>query len=151
MTANLRTLTKEKRESPMKRLPMPAKALAAMKKIAFAILSVTLLMLFAAPAEAQCPAVGAATGCGVTITITGSSGNFVATFAGGGTANGNPFDGAGGEDVLVGIQNNSSVAVGAIILSAPSVGGFDNLFQFETPAPGDGPCFFNNDDCFLTP
>ncbi|HXY16403.1 MAG TPA: hypothetical protein VEI26_18070, partial [Terriglobales bacterium] len=71
--------------------------------------------------------VGSATGCGVVITITGTSGHLVATVTGSGTANGNPYD--GDEDELVGIQNNTgtmangvltgAVSIGAIRLSAP--------------------------------
>ena len=65
MTPNLLTLTREKREFAMKRFLMPATALATTKKVAFAILCCTLLMLFAAPAWAdQCsaPTVGVGTG-----------------------------------------------------------------------------------------
>jgi hypothetical protein len=145
MTANLPTLTKEKRELQMKRHLLPTTALS-MRRVVFTILCCTLLLLFAAPAWADpCTAptvgttpagsVGSATGCGLLITVTGSSGSLVATLTGGGTANGNPYDGAGGDDILVGIQNNSSVAVGAIVLSAP-LAETDNPFQFD----GDGPC-----------
>ena len=120
-----------------------------MRRVVFTILCCTLLMLFAAPAWAQAdpcnaPTVGATpagsvgldtTGsCGLIITITGTSGNLVATLTGGGTANNNPYDVS--DDILVGIQNNSSVAVGTIVLSAPLLVGGDNPFQFD----GDGPC-----------
>ena len=115
----------------MKRNPMSVVALASAKKMLLAIFCCAVLMLFSAPAWAvvqadPCAAptigttalpVGSATGCGVLITITGSSGHLVATVTGGGTANGNPYD--GDEDKLVGIQNNSTVTVGAIRLSAP--------------------------------
>jgi len=118
-----------------------------MKRVAFTVLCCTLLMLFAAPAWAQAdpcnaPTVGTPAGavgtdstgsCGLVITITGTSGNLVATLTGGGIANGNPY--AGIDDLLVGIQNNSSVAVGAIVLSAPP-NDVDNVFNFD----GDGPC-----------
>jgi hypothetical protein len=55
MTANLRNLTREKREVPMKRLLMPAATLTTLKKIAFTLLCCTVLMVFAAPAQAQTP------------------------------------------------------------------------------------------------
>jgi hypothetical protein len=149
MTVNLRTLNKEKRDFPMKRFLMPT-APAAMKKMAFTILCVALLLLVAAPAWAADPCspalpVGSATGCGVLITITGVSGDLSATMTGDGTANSNPYDGL--EDILVGIQNNSSAAVGAIRLSASSELSFDNLFQFD----GEGPCGYptgGTHDCF---
>jgi len=133
---------------------MPASALS-IKKVAFAILCCTLLMLFAAPTAAQeqdqCSGlngvpsalpVGSATGCGILIAITGNTGNLVATITVPG--NGNPYDGH--DDWLVGIQNSSSVTVGAIRLSGPDAFGFDK----------DGPCSYvyrlseNEDsaDCF---
>jgi len=116
-----------------------------MKRVVFTILCCTLLMLFAAPAWAtadpcNAPTVGTPAGpvgndtngfCSLVITITGTSGNLVATLTGGNYPY--PYDGS--DDILIGIQNNSSVAVGAIVLSAPLVG-TDNPFQFD----GDGPC-----------
>lgn len=143
----------------MKRNLMPATSLAAMKEIAFAILCVTLLMLVAAPAWAQgdqCSGalpVGTATGCGAIITVTGVDGNGNATFftvAKPGTGNVNPYDGT--DDTLVGIVNNSGQFLNSITISAPPIAGLDNLFAFETPAPGDGPCFFSTDGhnlCFV--
>jgi len=135
MTANLLTLTREKRESPMKRILMSATALS-MKKVAFAILACALLILLAAPAWAAeaadpCTAVSEV-GCGVLITITGTSGNLVATITGSKTS----YD---GDDQLVGIQNNSTnAAVGAIILSGPGIFAFD----------GDGVCnYFTFSGC----
>jgi hypothetical protein len=126
MTANLRTLTMEKTELLMKRFLMPVTALAAMKKIALAILSATLFMLMAAPAWADaCSATEGLPSCGVTITITGTTGNLSATI----TVVGSPYDGQ--DDWLIGITNNSSVNVGTIILSGSS-----NLFAFD----GDGAC-----------
>ena len=81
-----------------------------------------------------CAGVSAPAPCGITITISGSSGHLVATIA-------NPGESYDGEDdQIVGIINNSSVAVGAIRLSsgAPAQEE-DNLFQFD----GDGPaCYF---------
>jgi len=51
MAANLLTLTREKREFPMKRLLMPATTLTTLRKIAFTLLCCTVLMVFAAPAQ----------------------------------------------------------------------------------------------------
>jgi hypothetical protein len=128
MTANHLMLTKKERQ--------PLTALS-MKRVVFAVLSCTLLMLFAAPAWADgdlCQNAGAPYPCGVTIIITGQSGNLVATFGGSGI----PYD--GDEDQMIGIQNSSGVAVGAIILSAPIISTnppyTDNLFAFD----GDGAC-----------
>jgi uncharacterized repeat protein (TIGR01451 family) len=148
MTANLRTLTKEKRELPMKNILMPATALAAMKKLAFAILGVALLMLMAAPAWAQdqCTAalpVGTASGCGALITVTGVDGNGNATFftvMQPNNGNGNPYDGT--EDTLVGIVNNSGQNLNSITLTSPDTT-FGGLFGFD----GDGPCASNPADC----
>jgi hypothetical protein len=113
----------------MKRILMSANALS-LKKVAFAILCMTLLMLVGAPARADvCSDAFNVTSCGVTITITGTSGHLTATLGGSLT----PYDGI--EDQLIGITNNSSVAVGAIVLStSPAVG--EPIFGFD----GDGPC-----------
>ena len=133
MTANLLTLTQEKRELQTKGQLLPATALF-IRRAVYAVLCCTVLMLFAAPAMADVcsTAFPQVPSCGITITITGSSGNLVATFGGTGIA----YD--GDEDQLVGITNNSSVAVGAIILSAPAVTSnppyTSNLFAFD----GDG-------------
>ncbi len=126
---------------------------AATKKMAFAIFCCTLLTLVAVPAWAdQCSApsgdrtgtgsVGSALGpdtCGVVITVTGVDGNGKATFftvAKPGTGNGNPYDAV--EDTLVGIQNNTTSSLRSITLTAPHVGGQDDLFAFDT----DGPCVY---------
>jgi hypothetical protein len=133
MTANLLTLAQEKRELQTKAHLLPATFLS-MKRVVFVVLSCTLLMLFAAPAWADVCSDAfpkQVTACGVTITITGSSGNLVATFGGSGIA----YDGQ--EDQLVGITNNSSVAVGAIVLSAPGSSG-ESLFEFDN----DGACTY---------
>ncbi|MGD0182991.1 MAG: hypothetical protein ABSC15_24525 [Terriglobales bacterium] len=60
-------------------------------KALFAVLCCTVLMLIAAPAKADVcsTAFPQVPSCGVTITITGSSGNLVATFGGSGV----PYDG----------------------------------------------------------
>jgi hypothetical protein len=157
MTANLRTLTKEKRESPMKRFLMPATVLAAIKKIALAILCVTLLMIVAAPAWADpCTAptlgpaatgIGTATGCGAVITVTAVNGGVATAFTVTSVSGtGNPFD-TGLDDTLVGIQNNSTGTLNSINLSSPLTTP-DSLFNFETNPP-DGVCAQNGDDCFL--
>jgi len=105
-------------------------------KALFAVLCCAVLMLIVTPAKADvCSAAfPQVQGCGVTITITGTSGNLIATFGGSGMA----YD--GDEDQLVGITNSSSVAVGAIILSAPSTPNSptNNLFAFD----GDGACTY---------
>jgi hypothetical protein len=108
------------------------------KKMLFAIFCSALLMLFSAPAWAvltdPCLAAGAPAPCGITITISGSSGQLSATIATVGTS----YDGT--DDQIVGIINASTtVTVGAIRLSSPLGGEVDNLFQFD----GDGPaCYF---------
>ena len=146
VTAHLLVLKREKREAPMKRNPMPVVSLLDTGKIFFAVFCCALLMLFAAPAWADpcsaptVPAGAAPTGtvdlavdtCTVLITITGTTGNLTATIATPNPAFPN-YDGS--DDQLVGIQNNSSVTIGAIRLSAPPPGE-DNLFEFD----GDGPC-----------
>jgi uncharacterized repeat protein (TIGR01451 family) len=130
----------------MKKLLMPATPLAAIKKMAFAILCVSLLVLAAAPAWAQTqdqcfgalPLTnpgpnnpGTVTGCGALITVTGVDGNGNATFfTVMNVGNHNPYDGT--EDTLVGVQNNSGAELNSITLSSTTsqIFGFDN----------DGPC-----------
>ena len=164
----------------MKKRSMQVVVLSNTKKMSLKIFCCALLVLFTAPAwgqEEEVPPdpcnsptigtsalpVGSASGCGVLITITGTSGHLVATVSGNGTANGNPYD--GDEDQLIGVQNNSSVTIGAIRLSSPPVSESSqfpytsNLFGFD----GDGPCnyaqFFNSlyeennsaTDCFNDP
>lgn len=51
MTANLRVLTREKREVPVKRLLMSADTLTALKKMTSTLLCCTVLMVLAAPAQ----------------------------------------------------------------------------------------------------
>jgi hypothetical protein len=128
---------------------MPVVSLIDTKKIFFAVFCCALLMLFVAPAWAQDPCTPAkpadegGSACGVLITITGTTGNLTATLTGSGTVNGNPYDGVGGDDELIGIQNSTgAVTIGAIRLSAPpitpSVPFTSNLFAFD----GDGACTF---------
>ena len=134
MNPNLRSVTKEKRELQMMRRLMPATVVAMTTKIAFTLLCCTVLVLVATPARADGDVCSAATSrtCGVTITITGTSGHLTATIVGGGE--GSAYDGS--EDELVGIINNSSAAVGAIVLSGP------DAFGFETGDANDGACVF---------
>jgi hypothetical protein len=145
MTANLLTLTQEKRGLQTKAHLLPATALS-MRRVAFVVLGCTLQMLLAVPARADvCSDKFPGFPCGVTITITNPqsgppSGNLVVTFGGTGV----PYDGV--EDQLVGITNNSSVAVGAIVLSAPVTSG-DPLFAFDN----DGACTFFNNVCNYGP
>jgi len=117
----------------MKKDFMPIVTSASAKKVLFAIFCCTLLMLFTAPAWAQSdpctPALpvlnagnpkGSGPACGVLITVTGTTGNLTATLSGGGTANGNPYD--GDEDELIGIQNNTGVMVNNVLTGAVSIG-----------------------------
>src|SRR5438093_5957863 len=107
------------------------------RNVGFALLCCAVLMVVAAPARADvCTDAGAPAACGVTITISGTSGNLSASIVGGGPTTAYDSD----EDQLVGILNTSSVKVGAIVLSAPLLGS-NNLFQFESPSI-DGPCDF---------
>ena len=137
MTANILTLTKEKSEPRTEGHLLPAAALPSRNWFLLCS-AVLVLMLFTAPARADvCSTAFPVQSCGVTITITGASGHLTATIA----KTGGPYDGV--EDQLVGITNNSSVAVGAIILNAPASSG-ESLFQFD----GDGPCvFFGTSGC----
>ncbi len=112
------------------------------KKVLFAIFCCTLLMLFTAPAWAQegdtCQTAGAPAVCGITITISGATGQLTAAIAPG-AGGGKAYD--GDEDQIIGIINNSSVTVGAIRLSAPPINGppfTSNLFNFD----GDGPACY---------
>ncbi|HYM07397.1 MAG TPA: hypothetical protein VEU11_12620, partial [Terriglobales bacterium] len=128
--------------------------LAAIKKVAFAALCMSLPMLVAAPALAdQCsaPTIGVGTGtvgsapnsdsgdtCGVLITVTqvdphtGAATAFTVTNEG----NGNPYDqtlGNPGEDTLVGVLNSSGGDLTSIPLTSSSNPG---VFAFDS----DGPC-----------
>src|SRR2546429_555929 len=116
-------------------------------KMVFTLFCSVLLIAATAPARADVcsDAFQAATtnpppsGCGVTITVAGTSGSLTATTSVGG----GPYDGL--EDQLVGITNNSSATVGAIVLSGPT--GIEGLFGFD----GDGPCsFFGTGTCGST-
>jgi hypothetical protein len=126
MTTNLRTLMKENRYLQMKRQVLAALSV---KRVAFTILCCATLMSIAAPAWAdQCAGANVNGGsCTVLITITGNTGNLTATISG----SWNPYDNQ--DDQLVGIQNNSSVAVGALVLTGTTA---QDPFGFD----GDGPC-----------
>jgi hypothetical protein len=124
----------------MKKHPMPV-VLIEKKKMLFAIFGCVLLMLFVAPAwgDVCSTAIPAVSGCGAMITISGTRGNLSATIT---LTEFGAYDGS--DDYLVGIQNTSSVAVGAIILSAPSIEGTSNLFAFDH----DGACnYFELQNC----
>jgi len=100
------------------------------------IVAVALLAFAAVPSFAgNCPAVGAATDCGVQINITAQSGGVATAFnvVAGPVGNGNPFDGV--EDTLVGITNNTNAVINSITLTA-SIG--SDAFGFD----GDGICTF---------
>jgi len=76
------------------------------------------------PANAQCPAVGADTTCVTVLTVTDSGVSISTTGQG-------PYDGI--DDALVGVVNNSSLAVVSIALTSIA-----NIFGFD----GDGVVFF---------
>ena len=123
---------------------------AVMKKVAFAILCATLLVLVAASASAttpdpcNSPTVGGVPAgsfpndpdgsCGVLIEVTGTSANTLAATISAGTSG--AYDDV--EDRLVGMKNSSTVTVGAIVLSATVNG--EQIFGFD----GDGPCSFHH-------
>lgn len=84
--------------------------------------------------------VGTATGCGALITVTAVDANgnataFNASFLG----NGNPYD--GGQDLLIGVQNNSGGNLNSINLTSTSLPG---AFAFDS----NGLCAMNPSDCF---
>ncbi|MFY9824596.1 MAG: IPTL-CTERM sorting domain-containing protein [Thermoanaerobaculia bacterium] len=82
-------------------------------------IAISLAMIAAAggPVNAQCPAVGQDTGCGVIITVTDSGASVAVTGQG-------PYDGA--DDTLVGVVNNSSLPVSALgVASGIAVFAFD--------------------------
>jgi hypothetical protein len=100
-----------------------------MKKLLLGILAAGVLCFLAAPASAQCPAAGAATGCNVTITINpGGSLSFSSVSGTLIDALRNP---GASDDVMVGIINNSGVSITSLTLTGTS-----NIFGFD----GDGAC-----------
>ncbi len=81
----------------------------------------------------QCPAVGASPSCGILIVV-----NADRTVAVLGDSAVGPYD--GGDDTLVGVQNNSSTSVDAITVSGPSGSG---IFGFDS----DGLCTYVSVPC----
>jgi len=115
----------------MKRDLQSMGALALMKRAVLAVLCAAALMMVAAPARADvCSDAFDGHPCGVTISISGSSGHLIATMSAGSADT--AYDGE--EDQLVGITNGSTATIGSIVLSGPS--GEDPLFAFDN----DGPC-----------
>ncbi len=100
-------------------------SMAALSGLMFAGIST----LSAGPLFTQCPSAGVNTGCEFLITIGSNSQAPIA--ADPNAPNNGPYDGS--DDVLVGIQNNST----STVFSVPLTGsGSTPLFQFEN----DGPC-----------
>ena len=101
------------------------------KKVMYAVLGCSLVLLFAGRANAGiCPTVGASAGCGVVINVTSQSGGVATAFSV--TATGQPaYDSV--EDTLVGITNSSGATINSMTLT--STGG---AFGFD----GDGACVF---------
>src|SRR5437879_6428000 len=89
---------------------------------ASAILILAALVISEGPANAQCPAVGADTGCGTVITITDTGAKVSHTGQG-------PYDNI--EDTLVGMINNSSQPIHAMQLRSAFL-----IFALD----GDGIC-----------
>lgn len=85
------------------------------------ILVLGMLAISVSPANAQCPAFGADTACGVVITVT-NSGATVNSSTGQG-----PYD--GNDDTLIGVVNNSNRAITSLDLTSTQ-----NIFGFD----GDG-------------
>lgn len=79
--------------------------------------------------ETVCPPVGAAVGCGIVISV--NPGGTLTGQSYGGAAGGN-YEGAGGDDVLVGVVNNTGTSLASFTLT----GGGGGAFGFD----GDGPC-----------
>jgi hypothetical protein len=100
-----------------------------MKKLLLGILAAGVLCFVAAPASAQCPAAGAATGCNVTITI--NSGGTLTISAVSGTMIDALKNPGAADDVMVGIINNSGGPIASLTLMSNT-----NIFGFD----GDGAC-----------
>src|SRR5204863_3003508 len=80
----------------------------------------------------QCPPVGADTGCGILITITGASAGGAATaftVVAASAPTQPPYEDS--EDTLIGVLNSSGVTVNSLALSSST-----DIFGFD----GDGPC-----------
>ena len=110
-----------------------------MKRLLLGIFAAGALCFLAAPLWAQCPAAGfAPSGCNDIITIQPGAGSTftITTGAGGATPNtnidaGTPQGGATGDDVMVGIVNNSGQFIYSLTLTGTS-----DIFGFD----GDGAC-----------
>ena len=104
-------------------------------RLAVALLSVGLGLLFAGAAQAatppfnQCPAIGADTSCGILLTINADGSITVDQDPTQG-----PFDAI--EDTLIGVQNNSTQTIPTLHLTSSVTAG-DLPFGFD----GDGICF----------
>ena len=94
-----------------------------------AAVAVCCLGLITPRAHAQCPAYGADTTCGTVITITASGAQITQTGQG-------PYD--GNDDTLVGIVNNSNVAINSLVItSSLDIFGFDGDGVDTYGAPGN--------------
>ena len=92
----------------------------------------------AASATTVCPSVGVASDCGVLITINPDASVSITT-----PGNGNPYD--GNDDTLVGVVNNSSVALSSIgLTSTKDIFGFDGDGMCTYSFTGDTYCNTNN-------
>lgn len=102
------------------------------KAVIFSSLTAAAAIAAASPASATtCPAIGADTDCGFLITIN-ADGSITA-----GSTGQPPYDlGSGSEDTLVGVVNNSSVALTSLSLSGTDIFAFDS--DGEATFPGGG-------------
>jgi hypothetical protein len=105
-----------------------------MKKISLVLLLGEMLLVAAAPLSAQtCPAVGSSTNCGIDITIN-SNGSLTITPVAGIQPIDTLLHPGAGDDVLVGVINNSAFTIASITLTG--TGSPNNAFGFD----GDGLC-----------
>lgn len=94
-----------------------------------AIFVLGILAISASPANAQCPAFGADTTCGVVITITDKGATVTSTGQ-------PPYDSI--EDTLVGVVNNSNIPITSLVLhSSLNIFGFDGDGIDTYGAPGN--------------
>lgn len=95
------------------------------------------------PPFTQCPAVTVDTGCAILVVIQPDGSLTILS-----DPAQHPFD--GGEDTLVGVENNSAITVPAISVGSST----QNVFAFEAPASSDGIChytFVGDAYCTATP